>query len=324
MRPSTSYKLRVAKRARLTAFSLSAFLIAVLMSGTVPAGATFPGANGKIAFESNRDGNFEIYVMNPDGTSQTRLTTNPADDRAATWSPDGRRIAFTSHRDGNWEIYVMNADGTGQTRLTNSPATEFSSAWSPDGRWIAFDSTRDGNFNIYVMRANGTGQTRITNHPADDAVPQWSPRGFRIAFQSTRDDPNWDIYSIGPFGTTRLTNHPCQDVDPHWAPSGAQLTWRRDCGFNGEIWVMNADGTGQTNLTNNSPPWFDSGGAFSPNGQLIAFDSDRPTGFEVNREVWVMNADGSGQTQLTFSPGSDGGSDWQPLVGDDDDDDDDD
>ena len=76
----------------------------------------------KIAFSSNRTGDNEIYVMNANGTEQTRLTTNPANDDFPAWSPDGLKIAFNSYRDGNTEIYVMNADGTGQTRLTNNPS----------------------------------------------------------------------------------------------------------------------------------------------------------------------------------------------------------
>ncbi|MDP6512914.1 MAG: hypothetical protein QF878_06995 [SAR202 cluster bacterium] len=83
----------------------------------------------KIAFWSGRDGNSEMYVMNTDGSDQTRLTTNDAWEPA--WSPDGAKIAFSSHRDGDWEIYLMNADGSGQTRLTNDPAHDSSPAWSP-------------------------------------------------------------------------------------------------------------------------------------------------------------------------------------------------
>src|SRR5205814_2505405 len=89
-----------------------------------------------IAFVSTRDGNAEIYVMNPDGSAQTRLTNDAASDRHPTWSPDGRRIAFTSTRDGNAEIYVMNADGSAPARLTNTPSNESSPAWSPAGDHI--------------------------------------------------------------------------------------------------------------------------------------------------------------------------------------------
>ena len=99
---------------------------------------------GKIAFRSDRDGNGEIYVMNADGTNQTRLTNNSAEDIWPSWSPDGTKIAFMSDRDGNGEIYVMNADGTNQTRLTNNSATEYCPSWSPDGTKIVFMSNRDG------------------------------------------------------------------------------------------------------------------------------------------------------------------------------------
>src|SRR2546423_11257377 len=76
--------------------------------------------NGKIAFDSNRTGNDEIFVMNPDGSNQVNLSNNPANDNNPSWSPDGTKIAFVSNRDGNDEIYVMNADGSNQTRLTNN------------------------------------------------------------------------------------------------------------------------------------------------------------------------------------------------------------
>jgi hypothetical protein len=94
------------------------------------AAATAWAQAGRIAFASNRDGNFEIYVMNADGSGVTRLTNNPANDWPS-WSPDGKRIAFDSNRDGNFEIYVMNADGSGQTNLTNNQAEDWGPSWSP-------------------------------------------------------------------------------------------------------------------------------------------------------------------------------------------------
>ncbi|OGG52160.1 MAG: hypothetical protein A3F84_17995 [Candidatus Handelsmanbacteria bacterium RIFCSPLOWO2_12_FULL_64_10] len=97
-------------------------------------------ADSKIAFCSTRDGNPEVYVMNPDGTNLINLTKHPADDRPSSWSPDGTKIAFSSNRDGAWSIYVMNADGTNPTRLTHDPAYNVGATWSPDGRRLAFGS----------------------------------------------------------------------------------------------------------------------------------------------------------------------------------------
>lgn len=130
---------------------------------------------GKIAFASDRDGNWEIYVMNADGSGQTRLTKNPARDEFPDWSPDGKKIAFVSGRDGTIDTYVMNADGTGQARLTTNPADDYRPAWSPDGSKIAFMAHRDGNTEIYVMNADGSSQTNLTQNQADDWEPSWSP-----------------------------------------------------------------------------------------------------------------------------------------------------
>jgi dipeptidyl aminopeptidase/acylaminoacyl peptidase len=105
-------------------------LMLIMLVMVEPAGATFPGKNGKIAFESNRDGNYEIYSMNSNGTGLERLTNNPTDDFNAAWSPDGNKIAFTSLRDGNREIYSMNSNGKGLVvRLTNNPAEDLSPDW---------------------------------------------------------------------------------------------------------------------------------------------------------------------------------------------------
>jgi dipeptidyl aminopeptidase/acylaminoacyl peptidase len=138
---------------------------------------SFSPNGSKIVFVRGRDGNYEIYVMNADGSGQTRLTNNSADDVHPSFSPDGSKIAFDSQRDGNYEIYVMNANGSGQVNLTHNSASDDNPAFSPDGSKIAFDSDRDGGIggNVYVMNADGSGQTRLTNNPADDYGPNWQP-----------------------------------------------------------------------------------------------------------------------------------------------------
>ena len=162
----------------------------------------------RIAFESNRDGdwefelwgNMDVYVMNADGSKPINLTNHPALDGYPDWSPDGTRIAFHSNRDGddNWEIYVMNADGTNPINLTNHPAEDWRPAWSPDGARIAFESNRDGdwernrhdNWEVYVMNADGTNPINLTNNNrASDGRPSWEPA------------PNLSVSSKGKLAT---------------------------------------------------------------------------------------------------------------------------
>jgi TolB protein len=285
------------------------------------ASAAFPGANGLIVFQSNQDSpvfdpRFEIYVMNADGTGQTRLTTEGGSFPA--WSPNGSKIAFTSNRDGNFEIYVMNADGSGQTRLTNRPnATDLQPAWSPDGSKIAFASF-ESSYDIWVINVDGTGETNLTAHPAEDTYPSWSPDGSRIAFQTNRDG-DYEIYAINPDGTglTNVSNSPASnDAEPDWSPDGSRFAFasnRETPFFGGDVYVMNADGTGATRLTDathedNTPAW-------SPDGTRITFKSHR----DFNDEVYVMDADGGNPTRLTNNapPGNtlpeDWFPDWQPF-----------
>ena len=209
-----------------------------------------------IAFESDRDGNWEIYVMDSDGSNPRRLTNHSDGDGAPSWSPDGRHIAFESRRDGNWEIYVMDSDGSNLRRLTDHSAWDESPSWSPDGRHIAFTSDRDGTNDIYVVGSDGSNLRRLTDHSAWDESPSWSPDGRHIAFVSTRN-----IYVMDSDGSNphRLTNHSSYDMSPSWSPDGRHIAFTsyRDGNSSGpiataEIYVMSSDGTNPRRLTNHS------------------------------------------------------------------------
>ncbi|MGH2983228.1 MAG: DUF5050 domain-containing protein [Solirubrobacterales bacterium] len=296
---------------------LAALALAVSLATLTTRGeAAFPGEPGKISFDSTRDGtNPEIYVMNADGSEPTRLTDNPAIDRDAAFSPGGGRIAFVSERDGNSEVYVMNADGSEQTRLTTNIAEDFQPAFSPDGNKIAFMSNRgsQGDMEIYVMNADGSGETRLTDNLAFEGQPTFSPDGTLIAFASDRDPGNYDIYTMKADGSnssnpTRLTNSAASESRPNFSPDGSRIAFRTDRDGNGEVYVMNASGLGESRLTND--PALDGEPAFSPDGGRIAFRSHR----DGKAEIYVMNDDGSGQTNLTDDPYADRRPDWQPIV----------
>jgi TolB protein len=274
-----------------------------------PASASFgknvTGSNQRLLFASMRDGNEELYSINPDGTGLTRLTYDPAGDAYAVWSPDGKRIAFTSWRDNPLgEIYTMNADGTGVVRLTNSPGSSQQPTWSKDGKQLAFVSNRtaanpasynENDFEIYVMNADGTGVTRITTNAFSEMGPVWSPDGKQIAFVSNRDNLYWnDLYVMGVDGTlvTRLTqtDGSTKVYYPAWEPHGRNIAYQTAQG----IFTVDPATRHTTQLTTVSAlP--DVNPSYSSDGSQIAFASWR----DGNLEVYTMNADGTQQTRLT-------------------------
>lgn len=308
----------------ITLVAAAVLLLLLFVAAVVdPAGAAFPGKNGKITFVRGADNDSEIYVMDGDGSGQTRLTTNQAFDALPAFSPDGEHVAFTSRRDSvgtqiNDEIYVV-AEASGDaapTRLTNSPVNEFQPAYSPDGDQMSFTSNGDGNNEIYKMDADGTNPSRLTNNPSIDSRSVFSPDGEKIAF--SRRDPASpdttmradDVYVMNADGSnqTRLTSGPRPDTHANFSPNGATIAFTSGRDGNSEIYVMNSDGTNQTRLTFHGAT--DEFPVFSPDGNKLAFSSNR----DGNFEVYVMNSDGSGTPErLTTDPSADSKPDWGPL-----------
>jgi dipeptidyl aminopeptidase/acylaminoacyl peptidase len=262
--------------------------------------------NGKIAFESSADGDFDIYVMNADGTDVQNLTTandgdGPWNEYDPAWSPDGSKIAFTSDRGGiiTNQIWAINADGSNLVHLTagQESSSNWGAAWSPDGSKIAFTSTRDGDWEVFTMNADGSEQTNITGPNQtlayDDMNPDWSPDGTRIVFQGVREGA-WEILTMAPDGTGEV-NLTWED-DPPWLninwsptyrPDGSKILYMsqpNDGSNDWDIWVMNPDGTQKQNVLPDDE-WQDVGPAWSPDGTKITFSGNRSA---FGDDIFVM------------------------------------
>lgn len=309
---------RTERRLYASIVPISMVLTAVLLAPPSPAGASYPGANGKIAFANSQPSTnnpADIWTMNPDGTGLTNLTPNsPADDSIPDWSPDGSTIAFVSDRDGgDPEIYVMNADGSSQTRLTSSPGNDTTPNWSPDGTRIAFASFRDGNGEIYLMDADGTNLRRLTDNPAFDINPHFSPDGEEILFASRRDGPAY-LYLMKPDGTdVRRIPTDVPVARPDWSPDGQRIV----ASINSltprpSLVVFDADGSNMRTLA--------TGGAnaqvsWSPDGLTIAYAHGPAFPGGTKADVFLTNADGTGEpANLTHSPtATETFPDWGPA-----------
>ena len=138
--------------------------------------ARWSSDGAKILFESDRDGDWEIFVMDADGENLKQLTDNDETDRNAEWSRSS--IVFESKRDGNWEIYGMGLDGNNQTNLTNDAGKDAYPFLSPNGQKVLFESRRDKNTELYLMDADGGAVKNLTNNPEKDYFGRWNPTYF--------------------------------------------------------------------------------------------------------------------------------------------------
>lgn len=295
--------------ATVAAALLAAVLLLVGLS-IKPAHAAFAGQNGKVAFYSGRP----IYTINADGTGKVQLPEDAIGFGGLSVSPDGTRITYSAGH----VIYLMNADGSGLRQLATNGDDP---AFSPEGEKIAFER----GYDIWAMNADGTGQKNLTNTPDvqsksgdQEFDPAWSPSGQKIAYTlSGCENGGGSCISVMNADGSSQTNISTPDVgtcgasllggssQPNWSPDGTKITLTGPpvCGnsLGTDIWVMNANGSGQADLiqdngTNDNSP------VFSPDGTKISFIRDS--------HLYTMNASGGGISWVNTGLYAEDGPDW--------------
>jgi TolB protein len=282
----------------------------------VSAAARKAKAKGRIVFSSNRDGNFEIYIMNADGTGLQRFTADvpngfePAD-TLPVLSPDGSKIAWVSTRQESTDIWIMDSTGTNQMRLTFAATNTFNTqpAFSPDGTRIAFVSNRTGTEHIFVMQVDGSNQTQLTTGDVMQRAyaPAWSRNGQRIAF------------ATGPAGATVLgvmnadgtqrelildkKGNTINGTNPSFHPNGRQIVFNfaAENGVTGSNIGVVRDNGKVSLLTNSGAGVFNTAPVYSPDGRFIAYS---------NGDIIVMRANGSKPVNRTNASGNDEHPSW--------------
>lgn len=200
---------------------------------------TIAKPTGAIVFTSARDGNQEIYAIDPDGRNERRLTNNPGADREPAWSPDGTKVAFVSDRAWRPEIYVMGRDGGSLMRVTRHPGTPASPTWAKDGESIAFDSTDfvSGNREIFLVSLRTGDIRRLTSGacapslvrvcPEGDIAhrqPVLSPDGSRIAFIRL-DRTGQRVLVMNADGSAKRSVGGIWSANPAWSGDGQRIAY---------------------------------------------------------------------------------------------------
>ena len=278
----------------------------------------------KIAFVSKRDGNAEIYIMNPDGSEQTNLTQHPAEDYDPAWSPGGKQILFSSNRDGPFDLYLMDADGKNLQKVFKSSKYRRGPTWSPDGKWIAYTQANpqkaillfgarfvpSTELTLYIATVTGQAAEKLT----DGFDPSWSPNGREIVYvMGGRKQTPLGIFDLQT--RTRdilLPKEVPWILDPTWSPQGDKIAFTKlnGAGFQaqgfltfqkGTIHTVNLDGMSLEQITDKlssyNPTW-------SPQGDELIYNARSGT-----LQLYKMKLDVGISTQLTHD-GSNSSPDW--------------
>jgi TolB protein len=303
--PPGGHELRlagIAPNCMLTGDARRSIIVPADAVVTVPVDVACAATTRRVLFGSTRDGGYDLYVMNADGTNTVRLTDGSRPALHGEWSPDGARIVYmTSAGASGFNLMVMNADGTGSTPLTNDAATNQFPRWSPDGVKIVFEK----NGQIWVMDADGSNphQVRASGHN-----PSWSPDANQIAFNN--GSAVWIMNADGSGAGIIQDVHTYYSAYPAWSPDGTKILFAspRDGAFT-DIYVMNADGSGVVRLTHSPAGVLNEDFDWSPDGTKIAFRTNRDSG---NPDIYVMNGDGSNPTSIAPNVWDEYGPAWHP------------
>ena len=296
-------------------YVLSTFLIFPSVSAVL---AKAP-ETAKIVFTSRRDGNFEIYIMNLDGSDQKNLTQHRAKDTSPVWSPTGEQILFTSDRGGIEDLYLMDPDGTNVRQVFKKLIGREFPTWSPDGKALAYH--RFHTFSIYTASSDGKDETEV----ADGLWPAWSPNGSEIAFMASKfvwgENGNLQIPKVR-VQIVNLQTHVEEELlpgetwmfDPAWAPNSAQIafSWRgihekgRGVGGTMGIHVANRDGSGLRKIIDAEEGMAVFNPSWSPDGNELIYNK----GVGGVRDLFKVALGGGAPERLTHRQGDNFKADW--------------
>jgi len=271
--------------------------------------------SGRVVFQSDADGDNEIYVLTAKGLTQ--LTRNTWSDEYPLWSPDGRWISFSANPDGNYDLFIMAADGSGVRRVTSSRRDEVEQAWAPDGKKLAYTEEVKRPFgkrySLWVKDLATDAVERLApEFPDSAALPNFSPTAALLAFTGKKT-PGWDIFVYDRAARTyqSLTEggHACR---PHFSPDGRTIAYvSHEADRRGDVWLMAADGGGKRRLTvrDETSDYFPT---WSPDGRAVLFCSSAETMYAHEGRWGMYLVDvATGRVTLFYDgPGRDVFPDW--------------
>lgn len=260
-----------------------------------------------VVFQSNRQGNIELYMADSEGKQQTRLITTQSNNVNAMVGPDNEQVIYQSDRNGNWDLYLLNIKTGTDKQLTSNTADDVNPYWSPDPNWIVFQSNRTGTWNIYLLDVGTGTEYSVTNRPYDIVFPSWSPNGKQLAFFADWGG-NWDLYVSDLHGGSikRLTDQG-NAGNASWSPDGNRIAYQIDSSnSNTDVFTYDLITNKEYQLTTFNGP--DSAPSWDCGGNNISFTSTSGGSPNLYGVPWQ----GGDINYITNTPFTNKWSEWSP------------
>jgi Tol biopolymer transport system component len=263
--------------------------------------------DSRIVFQSNRNGNVELYTTDMLGSgTPVRLTNTQSNNTNPMYGPDAQTIVFQSDRNGNMDLFTIDQVTGKERQLTSDPADDINPFYSPDLKWLVFQSNRNNNWDVYALNTETGNEIQLTSTPVNETFPAWSPNGKQIAFIS-EENGNTDLYIMDVNGKNlkRITTDG-KTINAVWSPEGNRIAYQSERNGNLDIYSYDLKTNKEYRVSDYAGP--DSGPTWDCGGTNLAFTSDRDGDLNVFQAFWQ----GSAASNMTIDPSSDKWSQWRP------------
>lgn len=261
-----------------------------------------------VVFQSDRDGNVELYYTDLLGSGEAvRLTKTESNNTNPMYGPDARTIVYQSDRNGRFDIFAIDQQTGEETQLTSHPADDVNPFFSPDIEKLVYQSNRNNNWDVYVLDTETGTEQRLTDSPDDEIFPAWSPNGILIAYIVVDANGASDLYVMNV--DTRQVKRVTTDgktVNAVWSPEGDRIAYQSERGGNLDIYSYDFRTNKEYRVTDYDG--LDSGPTWDCGGTNLAFTSDRDGAPNILQAFWQGGPAGN----MTIDPATDKWSQWRP------------